>query len=338
MKKVKFYGDKVVDVDEEYGIARSAKVVDAIEKTLRLSKEHADATIKNESEETKQKKKTTQDKKQQAIERKRALEEEFAKTETLVASILKMAKEEGVQAAMNEFSKKLENYKADSNELDEKMKEFGLDGVSNRYVKLFETLCKENIEFLPYAPDALFERDLATILNKAAKTDKAILKKIQKNLEKADYFSTNKINIKNLKFFPDYISQITEHTDAMFALSLDYTKFKNLHTKILQNLRANTNLMSDMITRVPETLQYLTKEDVAAVYNYKNSAIGYAIYNYPKNLDSLESNFFAKHKPKYVFSNYSKAKLIDRFEGVDIARFPELVAHLGINVDGGYGV
>ncbi len=337
MGKSKPYGDFMSDPTDNSGLIR-AKTEKVTNDTAR-KRERADRTYSNRSEETIRKQEAAHASKKNSLERIAQLETDLdAKMQELAAKLLEAASTDGTTKAFERYSADIAAFKEFSEELDQLYEKYRNGRKPSDYFsRLIEVLVEQNKDFIRFAPAYMFKKDQGTLLTG---TTKEMRDAVQATLEEANMFKDGTIFKNNLKFFPDYISTITNYEDAIFALKLDPSKFNKLPILVVRSFTDNPKLLGPIIIKLPEIFSKLTAAQIEGLYNTVPSAIGLALARCPQNFDCLPSDFFKRHQPKYIFApaRINKAELAQIAAETDLSRFSELVEYIGKFYGSGVGV
>lgn len=244
-----------------------------------------------------------------------------SKMDEIVDKILKYMEKNPGKNPLEKFASVLAKYKQIDDEQIELKKSVGLQ-YRTYYQELMLKLVKANINAMPYVPADVLTRAEMTITLGELNAEQ--LSKIQTNIESnPSIFYNRHFKEKYLKFFPDYITRMSEFSDIVFALKLKPSAYLNLSESFKLTLDQNPNLFKSIANRAPSALKYMDKKDLYRFGNEFCGSVGVAIMQDPDILNSLDNDFFEKNNPKFVFSGNSKAKVLSKVENY-LSRFPTL--------------
>ena len=335
-KGMKFTSSAIIAPDTDpSGII--SQHTDRLDREKREREERIKNTIANMSEERKERQTTFKENRQNATKRIDELERLMPNLkQNLYTKLLNSAKNKGVETAIKENQKEIEEFKSLADELLDLKKSLGKE-ASYEYNNLLSSLAVDvDPNFLLYIDFTNYFK--ANVLAKCVKgvtpENKVIL---QTKLEDAGLFDfkgePNSLIRASLKYFPDYI-HLMNVDDACIALIIDPSKFKRLSAENKSIMFNNTAYMKRILTKNDELFLYLPYDYLDVLVDKDPGFVGRLIAKNPSVLSNFYPGFFADHykEIKYMFSDLNKTKLKEVFKDW-VWKFPELGEYFGIQTD-----
>lgn len=308
-----------------------------LDREKRKRQERINNTIANMSEERKERQTTFKENRQNATKRIDELERLIPNLkQSLFTKLLNSAKIKGVETAVVENKKELDEFKALADELLALKKSLGKT-PSYEYNNLLLSL-SENVDpnFLLYIDFNKYFKSgvLAKCIKGLTPTNKVAL---QTKLEDAGLFDfkgePNSLIRASLKYFPDYI-HLMNVDDACIALIIDPSKFKRLSAENKSIMFNNVTYIKRVLTKNDELFLYLPYDYLDVLVDKDPGFVGRLIAKNPSVLSNFYPGFFADHykEIKYMFSDLNKTKLKEVFKDW-VWKFPELGEYFGIQTD-----
>ena len=312
------------DIDFNY------KDSDADAKARARHLSNVELTIKTHTSIPEIREKQSKAKEQKVFEEKRYQELKSILSEmksSLIDEIMEYSKTNSIDEVLKYFSEKIKRYKILHDEYDILAKHFNVH-YSSDYSDLFLDLSRNNSEFLVYSPASTFTKANPPLpINQLTNEQLQIL---QLRLKESDIFSNKTFLNKYLRYFPDYISKMTNINDIFYALSRKpemYQIFKTLPSFVaMSNNIKNYKLL---LSTAPKTLLYMSDEEIKFVADDSPSKIGAVLNRYPETIIRLNNKFFDKYPPKLVFGTCStpKTQLFVKFKKY-LSDYPTLNTYL----------
>ncbi len=247
----------------------------------------------------------------------------------LTSSILKDALENGAKHALKSQASALKTFIAENN----KYMELNTSATWSFVGKLFYELSKEIPEFICYAPTELFESPINIDKNTQSKqfrlrtlTNAELSILDRKLMVERPEIVHNEFFAKNyLKYFPNHIARLTNPGDIAVALANNPAAYKNINPS-LKNVLNNNKKLNYFLQQVPEIVEHMDKTEIEMFasheYTSYQTALGNALIKHPIALEKLDSLFFVRNNPKYIFARTHAVDLqafehvMDKFIGL----------------------
>lgn len=249
----------------------------------------------------------------------------------LKAMILKDAYENGVQYALKQQSSGIKALITEN----KKFMEINKDSTFSFVSDLFVQLSKEVPEFTCYAPTNMFAGPINNVkgkttgdtylhLNKLTTAELIILDKKLK-AQNPEIFNNDYFKKTYLRYFPSHIAEMTDENDIIAALKNDPSAYKNIAPSVKTAFHNNSRLYT-FLTHVPEVVEHMSVKEIETFASHDNvrylSALGIALVKHPIALEKLDSLFFVRNNPKYIFSRTKAIEIknledvMDKFNGL----------------------
>ncbi len=303
-----------------FRISRAFEALEKLDKRLAEHDERVKETIENRSQETIERQNKFHKEKAEMQKRINELNEELPKCKDyLYSALLEASKEKGVKFALDLHKDELKIFREASNEFCKIAPNF-LSRFINYNDELFAELSKENKDFVFVAPKgSLLKLDTKVFDS----LDVVELENLLKLYEKYDLTKTEKFAKNYKKCFPSLIEDLTDIEDFKYAVS----RFPNYYNKMNKSIREQITKFAPelkaLINKTPNVIKYMPSEDIEIVAFSYNKFIGKQIFRYPEILKKLDSNFFQKYKPKYVFDGINKYEAYEQLKDY-FNKFPDL--------------
>lgn len=247
----------------------------------------------------------------------------------LTTSILKDALENGAKHALKSQASALKTFIAEN----AKYMELNTTATWSYVGKLFYELSKEIPEFICYAPTELFENPINIDKNTQSKqfrlktlTNAELSILDRKLMAERPGIVNNEFFAKNyLKYFPNHIARLKDQGDIVIALSNNPAAYKNVNSS-LKNVLNNNQKLNYFLQQVPEIVEHMDKAEIEMFAGHESTsyqtALGNAFVKHPIALEKLDSLFFVRNNPKYIFARTHAVDLkafepiMDKFIGL----------------------
>ena len=226
-----------------------------------------------------------------------------AERERLINEIMEYSKTHSAEASIAHFMPEIEKFKVLHDEYGALVKQ-SYPQYSGTYADIFYIISLQNPEFIIYSPVSIFTKGGKTLRLDALNENQ--LRELQSSLEENKLFSNEYFKRNYIKFFPDYIRNMTNIDDIFYALSRKpemYKVFKNC-----PSFSAMVNNMKNykiILSKSPKTLKYMSDDEIEFIASNSPSQIGLAINKCPEVITRLKNSFFDKYPPKQIFGTCS---------------------------------
>lgn len=186
--------------------------------------------------------------------------------------------------------------------------------VANYYNQLIIQLSRIDLRFVFYDKERAINRTRELPLS-----DGSIAKLTKSERAKLiDYLGGEDMAPRFKKYFPEYISDITEFVDVKHCLKLNASNYSKLNSKIKTQLKTNINLMVELIKDVPGVMKYLSTTEMQNVARINIQVLANAVYNYPEYILLLPTDFFKNCKPSRFFQTIGRTKFEKKANEYDL--------------------
>ena len=188
--------------------------------------------------------------------------------------------------------------------------------VANYYNQLIIQLSHIDLRFVFYDKERALNRTSKLPLSDVAiaKLTKSERAKLIDYLEGEDGDMDSRFK----KYFPEYISDITEFVDVKHCLKLNASNYSKINKEIKTQLKTNINLMIELIKDVPEVMKYLSTTEIQNVARINIQVLANAVSYYPEYILLLPTDFFKNCKPSRFFQTIGRSKFEKKANEYDL--------------------
>ena len=329
--------DYTIDIERE-NTESYRRRTDTRERLLLKSREHTRKTEAEISPERDERRKLSEKEKIANTHRLNELEKYLSEyTAKLETSMLSSMEEIGVPATIKKYSNDLNTLRELSYE---HYRLLNRPANIPYFYALFISLCRQNSQFLLFAPKSVFIYGESLPLEDLSKNDRLSLqKRLEEDVEihapankyeredNENIFGNASFRNRYIKYFPSHILEMSKFSDVVYALHLYpqyYVEFRDRHSNLYQTLMESDKLISQLFKIAPKVALYMTAEEFNQVAKIGPRYIGRAIKNDPDVVKLLPKDFFKKYSPKFVFNGVATRKEVCEMLGDRADLFPEL--------------
>lgn len=203
-------------------------------------------------------------------------------------------------------------YEANIAYLTENSKQFEkiADGRNNyQYIKLYRDLIMANKAFIKFAPISTFYNSTGMLINGGLPVSAFV--EYKNFFTEQGYFDDEMFVKSNEKYFTGLkdIASITNFDEVKKELRSNPSLYKDVNPALKRTIFSNNLALSEALHSAPNIFLYMSPSEMNIAGDLCSALVGKIIARNPEVFAKLPKDFFIVNSPKFVFAEFSKAKI-----------------------------